>query len=247
MDKKLLVIDDAPEILMLLEAKLKESGFQVVTACDGKEGLEKISGEKIDLIILDVMMPGMDGYATLKELRIRSELKSIPVIMLTSRHAMRDSFEAMDVDYFVPKSPDTKELIEKINLALSDKILIFSDIANSKDKIICALDNKKYMIHIAGDFEEMLQEGKKNKYNAVIMHLASIQGKPDDLKSIVSEQCRNNPKLIIYSDANVKGMGENDTIKIQEIKDKWRKAGITLFYDARIEDLSFSSILKKWL
>jgi DNA-binding response OmpR family regulator len=81
--QKILVVDDEPEIVRLVEIRLRENQYQTLSACDGKMGLETAIREHPDLIILDVMMPVMDGIEALRALKQNPETSSIPVIMLT--------------------------------------------------------------------------------------------------------------------------------------------------------------------
>jgi len=88
MPKKILLVDDEDEILMILKDKLEKSGYEVVVACDGLEAINKVRTEKPDLMILDIMMPKVDGYKAAQIIR-DSELKDkkphLPIVMLTSR------------------------------------------------------------------------------------------------------------------------------------------------------------------
>jgi CheY-like chemotaxis protein len=85
MGKKVLAVDDQNTVLMLERMMLSSAGFDVVTARDGEEALEKAAAERPDLILLDVMMPKMDGYAACRALRERPETKSTPILMVTTR------------------------------------------------------------------------------------------------------------------------------------------------------------------
>ena len=84
MAKRLLVVDDDDEIRELLEFDLSHSGYSVDTACDGMDGLNKAVTNSYDLVLLDVMMPNMDGWETLKAIRVNKRLENIPVIMITA-------------------------------------------------------------------------------------------------------------------------------------------------------------------
>ena len=92
MAKKILACDDERHIVRLIQVNLERSGYQVVTAFDGAEALKKVEAERPDLIVLDVMMPKMDGFEVLKRLQANPETREIPVIMLTTK--------AQDVDVF---------------------------------------------------------------------------------------------------------------------------------------------------
>jgi len=84
--KKILVIDDEPDFLCLIEARLKKENLQVITAEMGKVGLEKIKTDHPDLILLDLMMPQIDGFAVLGILKTNPQTRKIPVIILSARN-----------------------------------------------------------------------------------------------------------------------------------------------------------------
>lgn len=85
MDKKILVCDDEPYILLALTDAVETEGYDCITATDGEEALQLAKEEKPDLILLDIMMPGKDGYEVCQELKQDEETKGIPVIMLTAK------------------------------------------------------------------------------------------------------------------------------------------------------------------
>src|SRR5215208_6989007 len=85
MPKKILAVDDERHIVRLVEVNLARAGYNVVTAFDGREALQKVEAEKPDLVVLDVMMPFMDGFEVLRNLKANPETADIPVIMLTAK------------------------------------------------------------------------------------------------------------------------------------------------------------------
>jgi DNA-binding response OmpR family regulator len=85
MTKKILLCDDEPDILTILKRYLEVDGYSVVTASDGQEALEKIFSDHFDLIILDVMMPKVNGWEVCKRIKSKAETKNIPVIILTAK------------------------------------------------------------------------------------------------------------------------------------------------------------------
>lgn len=113
MAKKILVCDDERHIVRLIQVNLERQGYQVVTAFDGKEGLEKVKSEKPDLLVLDVMMPYMDGFEVLKSLRREPETESLPVIMLTAKAQDKDVFEGYHygADMYLTKPFNPAELV----------------------------------------------------------------------------------------------------------------------------------------
>lgn len=87
MAKTILVVDDSASIRQVVAITLKSAGFDVIEACDGRDALSKLSGQRIHLIISDVNMPNMDGITLLKEIKTRAEYKFTPIIMLTTESA----------------------------------------------------------------------------------------------------------------------------------------------------------------
>jgi two-component system alkaline phosphatase synthesis response regulator PhoP len=113
---KILVIDDEVYILHILDFSLGAEGFEVISANNGELGVEKAKQEKPDLIVLDIMMPVLDGYETCRRLKRETDTKDIPVILLTAKGRDVDKrlgFEVGAIDYIVkPFSPS--RLIERI-------------------------------------------------------------------------------------------------------------------------------------
>ena len=109
-----LVIDDDPVLLAVVTHKLTGCGYRVITAADGAIGLSQARAEKPDIIVLDMMMPTLDGRQVLNELQADSVLASVPVIVLTARRGEHDVIEALQRgDYLAkPFSPD--ELVARI-------------------------------------------------------------------------------------------------------------------------------------
>jgi DNA-binding response OmpR family regulator len=118
---KVLVVDDEVNITQILEFSIGAEGFEVITAQNGEEAVEKARREQPDLIILDVMMPKIDGYEACRILKANPLTKNIPVVLLTAKGRDIDKRLGMEVgatDYIVkPFSPN--RLIERINQLLS--------------------------------------------------------------------------------------------------------------------------------
>jgi DNA-binding response OmpR family regulator len=93
MPHTILVVDDDPAVSRLVEINLTQVGYQVQIAADGEEALARVAASKPDLVILDVMMPRLDGFEALKRLRADPSSAEIPVIMLTARAQDEDVFE----------------------------------------------------------------------------------------------------------------------------------------------------------
>ena len=116
MKRKILVVDDEEDILHFLEMVLKEKGYEVVTASGGHEALTRAHIERPDLVLLDVMMPQMDGWEVLKLLRVDDGTAHIPVAMLSARTEAKDRVQGLQegaVDY-ICKPFSLQELLGKI-------------------------------------------------------------------------------------------------------------------------------------
>jgi len=107
--KKILIADDRYEVVELVKATLEGEDYQVIDASDGKEALEKIKREKPDLVLLDIIMPKMDGFEVLSEVKKDPKTKEIPIIMLTAKGQKLDKDKGRRLgaqDYIVkPFSP----------------------------------------------------------------------------------------------------------------------------------------------
>lgn len=113
---KILIIDDEKDLVSLIRARLEESDYNVIFAFSGLEGLDKAGQEPPDLILLDIMMPGMDGYEVLNRLKNDEKTSRIPVIMLTGKGELKSIFEAQQlraIDYII-KPIDIKLLLKLI-------------------------------------------------------------------------------------------------------------------------------------
>lgn len=113
MARKILVVDDERHIVRLVQVNLEKVGYQVVTAYDGVEALEQVAKERPDMIILDVMMPRMDGFEVLKKLQADSQTRDIPVIMLTAKAQDADIFRGWSsgVSSYLTKPFNPRELL----------------------------------------------------------------------------------------------------------------------------------------
>jgi len=110
--KTILVVDDDEAIRTLLQEELEEEGYKVLIATNARDALKMVAAEPLDLVILDIRMPGMDGLEALP--RILGIKEGLPVIMNTAYSQYQDSFMSWAADAYVVKSSDLTELKEKI-------------------------------------------------------------------------------------------------------------------------------------
>jgi two-component system alkaline phosphatase synthesis response regulator PhoP len=117
---RILVVDDEIYIVHILDFSLGMEGYEVITALDGEQALEKARAEKPDLIVLDIMMPKLDGYETCKILKAEADTKDIPVILLSAKGRNVDQKIGFEVgaDDYITKPFSPRKLVERINAIL---------------------------------------------------------------------------------------------------------------------------------
>ena len=120
---KILVVDDDPNILKTLQERLEMSGYNVISATNGKEGLQTALEEKPDVVLLDIIMPIMDGHEMLEALRSQPGGEMPSVIMFTARSQMQDVSRANEsgIDDYVVKPFDLGELLERIEKVVQSR------------------------------------------------------------------------------------------------------------------------------
>jgi len=121
---KILVVDDEIYIVHILDFSLGMEGYEVVTALDGEQALEKLKVEKPDLIVLDIMMPKLDGYEVCKAIKSDPETRQIPVILLSAKGRNVDQKMGFDVgaDDYITKPFSPRKLVERINQLLGQAV-----------------------------------------------------------------------------------------------------------------------------
>jgi DNA-binding response OmpR family regulator len=119
----ILVADDEPNIVLSLEFLLKQAGFRVRTVSDGEAALAAIAQEPPDLVLLDVMIPGRDGYAVCQEIRSNPAWRGMRIIMLTAKGGdiQREKGLSLGADEYVTKPFSTRELVERVRRLLDPR------------------------------------------------------------------------------------------------------------------------------
>jgi len=114
---RILVVDDEPHMVKLLQANLQAAGYEVVSAMDGNQALQAAQSEMPDLIVLDIMLPGVDGYEVCRRIR---EYSAVPVLMLTARGSEMDLVRGFDVgaDDYLVKPFSVNELLARVRAVL---------------------------------------------------------------------------------------------------------------------------------
>lgn len=116
MAKRILIVDDEIDLVDALATHLESDGFEVIKALDGKEGYEKASANRPDLIILDLRMPRMDGFQVCRLLKFDDDLKSIKIIILTAHNSAsdRETSKTVGADAFMGKPYEYDQLLKQI-------------------------------------------------------------------------------------------------------------------------------------
>jgi two-component system alkaline phosphatase synthesis response regulator PhoP len=124
MKKKILVVEDEAELTGAIQIRLEQAGYEVLIAYDGQQALEKARGENPDLIVLDLMLPKIDGYKVCRMLKFDEKYKKIPVVMLTARAQEKDESLGYEVgaDAFITKPFKYQVLLSKIRELLGDSV-----------------------------------------------------------------------------------------------------------------------------
>ena len=179
----ILVVDDEQDLLDLIEYNLKKEGFDVITAEDGKEGIEVARERNPDLMLLDIMMPKMDGMEVVERMRADKSLKHIPIIFLTARGDEKTEVKGLDKggDDYITKPISTTKLISRIkavlrrfegNNQMTNKIVVH-DIVIDKDRYIVTQDDQEFQM--------------PRKEFELLYFLASRKGKVMDRQTLLNE------------------------------------------------------------
>ena len=128
-DAKVLLVDDDPVILKLLQVNFEMEGYDVITANDGLEGLEKARAERPDIVLLDIMMPRMDGWEVLEHLKEDAATSSIPVVLLTARTSEEDQIRGWGegILEYLSKPFNPQRLVEWAEQAMTPRNMADED------------------------------------------------------------------------------------------------------------------------
>ena len=120
MKEKILIVEDEKDIVKMLDYNLKKEGFRTISAYDGEDALDLAARQRPDLVILDLMLPGMDGLEVCKNLKGNTKTASIPVIMLTAKSRESDKIVGLELgaDDYMTKPFSPRELIARIKAVL---------------------------------------------------------------------------------------------------------------------------------
>ncbi|MBI4846509.1 MAG: hybrid sensor histidine kinase/response regulator [Candidatus Omnitrophica bacterium] len=168
-DSTILVVDDEPEILNIVVNGFSRFGFKMVTALNGEDALEIVAKDKIDLILLDIMMPGINGFDVLKKIRDNKQTWHIPVIMVTALNAPNDRIRGIEAGChdFISKPFILEELLAKTRFLLKIKFL-YEQLERSYEKLKSLEIMKDNLTH-------MVIHDLKNPLNTILLGLEFLQ------------------------------------------------------------------------
>ena len=143
----ILIVDDQPQSIELFEAYLAPQGYEIIQAANGEEALRKLSGNQIDLIMMDVMMPGMDGFEVTRRVRQDTTHRLLPIILVTALRETEDRVKGIEAgcDDFLSKPVDKMELLARVRSLV--KVKDYYDLMKITRKSLEDL-NKKYKTYI---------------------------------------------------------------------------------------------------
>jgi CheY-like chemotaxis protein len=175
----ILIADDDPDILEGLTAVLETRPYKLATARDGLECMERIRAEIPDLLILDMMMPRMDGFAVIKELRNDPKHMGLPIIVLTTvvedaayRRYELETGLAMDVQHYIEKPTPPEELLRRVSEIVDQpQILVADDDPDILEAVTTILETRRYTVITARDGLQCLELARKRTPDLLILDL----------------------------------------------------------------------------
>lgn len=181
--KTILVVDDEQDLLDLIEYNLKKEGFKVLTAENGEKGIEIAKFHKPDLVLLDVMMPKMDGFEVVEIMRQDKKLMRIPIIFLTARSDEKTEIEGLNKggDDFITKPISTTKLVSRIK-AVMRRFDESSGIGNKLEVHDLEIDKDRYIVK-----RNQTEFQLPRKEFELLFFLASRKGRVTDRQTLLNK------------------------------------------------------------
>lgn len=181
--KTVLVVDDEKDIVQLIRYNLEREGFKVESASDGNEALKKAVDLKPDVILLDIMLPGKDGYDVIKSLNQSEKTANIPVIFLTAKSAEFDEVLGLELgaDDYIVKPISTRKIVSRIRAVLRRYEGSKTEEGKNLDFGDLVIDRESYMVRVGGE-----QVFFPRKEFEILYYLASHEGKVVSRETLLS-------------------------------------------------------------
>ena len=222
MDDVILVIDDEADVLKLIEYNLKDAGYKTLTALDGESGLQMARDHKPDLIILDLMLPGMDGKDVCKELKKDKETEAIPIVMLTARTTELDRVVGLELgaDDYITKPFSPREMVLRVKNILR-RMRVVHETEDHIEVGDLVIDVPGYRVYLKGEvleltpteFKLLLQlvrnRGKVQTRSKLLNQVWDVKSLDVDTRTIDTHMRRLRQKLDHMADhvETVRGVG----------------------------------------
>jgi len=232
---KILIVEDEPDIQEVIQFIVENAGYQTIVANNGKEGLRKAIVERPDLIITDVVMPLMGGYEFYKKLKENKVTAIIPVLILTARGAMEESFNVIGADGFLAKPFEDYVLLSKVATLLSRPTVLTPESLpqghqNTRKVLVCGVYPE-----IVSEIVSLLSEKKYQVKSA-------FSGGDVISKVVVFE-----PQILLLNIHMSQEPGSAEIIKVIHMLPKLKDMPILLYSYYRISDLGSQSLHEKAL
>jgi DNA-binding response OmpR family regulator len=232
----ILIVDDSPSIAGFTQKILEENNYNVVLASSGEEALEIISKNEFDIILLDIVMPGIGGFLTCKKLKENSKTKHIPVIFLSSLDKSEDKIKAFSyggTDY-IPKPVNPKELLVRINTHLSNSFMQnelkrindslenrvkhrTSELQESNNKLSIAKQKAEEAHELKSSFLQNLSHEIRTPLNGIMgfSQLLKIKDLADDVKNSYVDTIYQSSEKLLYIINNIIDLSKIETKQIE--------------------------------
>ena len=209
MTTKILIVDDEPRYLRLLEANLRTEGYDVVSAVDGFQAIEVFTNEQVNLIIMDVMMPNLDGFQTCQRIR---QFSNVPIIILTAKGEEQDRVRGLDVgaDDYIAKPFSATELLARVRAVLRrsqvskdvshDRFFLHDNLRIDFARAEVYRDNQLVFLS-ATEYRLLLQ---------FVQHVGIVLSAEDLLTSIWGPEYRTDKEILWVSVARLRQKLEDD-------------------------------------
>jgi len=204
-DKVILIIEDDLILAGSLVKQCQESGFKCIVSGTGENGLYLTDKYHPDAIILDIMLPGMDGYQVLEILKDNPETRHIPVQMMSSLDPESSNFQKWTIGYLTKplQQQDILNALEKISLHINKNVkdlLVIEDDENNAILITRMLGGKDVNLSLTGSGKEALELIKEKSFDCVVLDLGLTDMSGIDLVKEINKSCKNNlPPIIVYT------------------------------------------------
>lgn len=260
----ILLVEDEDGERQMLALNLETAGHSVLQASEGSQALRILEQTQPDLILTDVLMPQMDGFAFCKSLKENTQTRHIPVIILTARGKMEDAFEALGVDGFLEKPTESVTLLSTINAALSQpkkggrlkqtpqRFLIFGTYPEVCESMISLLQSRGFQVQTAATASDILVHVVNFHPDIIILEVQLEDGKPlhDVIKAIRLFERHKETPILMYSYYRVSDLASAEfrkrAIAIERSAEEAVISGATEYLD-RFNDQSFLDLLAKYL